>query len=130
MTNNSWSHYGFKSLKNKFFELEKNRLNLELNKTSDKKNSLIYSTLLANSEKEIQRYSKEMRNLKIKAITYDRDFVLLQSKCYFLSLSLVSSIFSLFAFLYQLVIKKFKEINFVLALISLIASFLLLIFSL
>ena len=74
--NNSWVHYGDKSIKSRIYEVQRSFLSMYINKqdnsNKNQAESEILSALIKNIDSHIDTYSSEKREKQIKATEYDR----------------------------------------------------------
>ncbi len=104
--NNLWQHYSSKSLKGKFYEIEKNRLALQ-----NSGNGLSF-VVASNLGREIERYKKEQAEIQAQAVRYDTLFESVRRKHLNLEIGTVFVNFGFLAFLFLILFnveeKKFK----------------------
>ncbi len=72
--NNLWGHYGQKSVKAKLYEIEKNHLALYLHSLKDTAEISANKVIIANLDRELQRYKSEQNSIQEEAIKADNEF--------------------------------------------------------
>jgi hypothetical protein len=72
--NNLWGHYGQKSVKAKLYEIEKNHLALYLHSLKDPAEISANKVVIANLDRELQRYKSEQNSIQEEAIKADNEF--------------------------------------------------------
>jgi ATP-dependent Zn protease len=72
--NNLWGHYGQKSIKAKLYEIEKNHLALYLHSLQNPNEITANKVIIANLDRELQRYKSEQNSIQEEAIKADNEF--------------------------------------------------------
>ncbi|MDX1920693.1 MAG: DUF4337 family protein [Candidatus Caenarcaniphilales bacterium] len=109
--NNLWSHYGFKSLKSKMYELERNNFVFSAQALKDETRETVLTTLIDNLGSEIGRYKKEQNSIQADAEKADTKYELARKRYLMFLISFSLALLGFLLCSYLVTIQLFNNLS-------------------